>query len=245
MWIIANWKMQGSIGALRTFCEGLVPILGSVEAIRVVVCVPFPYLMLARDLLQGTTVDLGAQDVSPFNNGAHTGDVSAAMLADVGASFVIVGHSERRRDHGEGCSLIHQKALSAKAHGITPILCVGDDRGQTQSIITRQIHRGLGKESHLSGAMIAYEPLWAIGTGTAADQTTIAKMHGHITQMAPQHPVLYGGSVTADNVGEIVKIPHVAGVLVGGASVRLETFTPLLRAAHNAVASTEPKSMPH
>jgi triosephosphate isomerase len=240
MWIIANWKMQGNVGALRTFCEGLIPLMATLHHIRVVVCVPFPYLLLARDLLRGTTIVLGAQDISPLENGPHTGDVSAAMVKDVGASCVILGHSERRRDHGEGCSLIHQKALLAKTHGLMPILCVGDAEGQAQSIITRQVRRALGKDG-IAGAMIAYEPLWAIGTGKAADEATISKMHRHINQIAPDHPVLYGGSVTADNVGTIVKIPHVSGVLVGGASVRMETFAPLLLAADKARAPASPE----
>ena len=244
MWIIANWKMQGNVGALRTFCEGLIPLMATLHHIRVAVCVPFPYLLLARDLLQETTVLLGAQDISPLENGPHTGDVSAAMVQDVGASCVILGHSERRRDHGEGCSLIHQKALSAKAHGLMPILCVGDAEGQPQSVITRQVRRALGNDG-IAGAMIAYEPLWAIGTGKAADEATIAKMHRHIKSIAPNHPVLYGGSVTADNVAAIVKIPEVSGVLVGGASVRLETFAPLLLAVDKARAPASPESGPH
>lgn len=233
MWIIANWKMQGSVEAIQTFCQGLMPLMATLRKVRLVVCVPFPYLLLARDFLQGTPILLGAQDVSPLENGPHTGDVSAAMLRDVGASFVILGHSERRRDHDEGCSLIHKKAVAVKAHGLVPILCVGDAEGQTQRVITGQVHRSLGKEG-IPGAMIAYEPLWAIGTGKAADRPTIGKMHHHITQLAPDYPVLYGGSVTADNVADIIQIPNVSGVLVGGASVRMETFTPLLLAADAA-----------
>jgi triosephosphate isomerase len=234
MWIIANWKMQGSVAALRTFAEDLVPLVPNLSRIRVVVCVPFPYLLLARDVFQGTGVFWGAQDVSPLSNGPHTGDVSATMLQDGGATHVIVGHSERRRDHEEKEALIHRKALAAQAHNITPILCVGDAEGQTRRVITRQVHGALGHAEKLSGSLIAYEPLWAIGTGRAADEATIAKMHHHITQIAPHHPILYGGSVTADNVGSIVSIPNVSGVLVGGASVRMETFAPLLWAAHKA-----------
>lgn len=238
MWIIANWKMQGSVQALRTFCQGLTPALATLPQVRVVLCVPFPYVLLAQDLLRGTGVFVGAQDVSPLDNGAHTGDVSAAMLQDCGVSHVIVGHSERRRDHGEGCSLIHQKALVARSKGLIPIVCVGDAEGQGQGVLTRQVRRGLGMvagESGIPGAMIAYEPLWAIGTGRAADQTTIAKMHQHILKTAPGYPVLYGGSVSADNVASIITTPGVSGVLVGGASCRLETFLPLLTAADTAL----------
>lgn len=233
-WIIANWKMQGSVSALRAFAEGLVPLVSTLSRIQVVVCVPFPYLLLARDMFQGTGVFWGAQDVSPLSNGPHTGDVSAAMLQDVGATHVIVGHSERRRDHGERGAWVHDKALAAKAHGIVPILCVGEAEGQTQRVITRQVHEALGETGALAGSLMAYEPLWAIGTGKTADGATIATMHRHIAHIAPHHPVLYGGSVTADNVGTIVNLPHVSGVLVGGASVRMETFAPLLLAAHKA-----------
>ena len=230
MLIIANWKMNGNKQQVRSFCRELRNFYPAINNLKIVLCVPFPYLLLAGDMLADCGVFIGGQDCSPHDSGAFTGDVAAKMLYDVGAKFVILGHSERRTTYGEGCSLIKQKIITAHNNDLTPIVCVGDGEGDSQSKVTKQVKRILSDNIY-----IAYEPLWAIGTGKTASAEIIATTHKKLHNISNKMPILYGGSVNAGNVGAILSIPNVSGVLVGGASCNWETFMPLLQVACDTV----------
>lgn len=227
--IAGNWKMNGSRTALRE----MVDALQSVETEnKVVLCVP--YTMLCVD---GGHVALGAQDVSAHDHGAYTGEVSAAMIADTGAKYVIVGHSERRQYHGETNDTVRQKAAAAIAAGLTPIICVGETMDEKQAGKTMDIIESGVRESVPSDVdadiIIAYEPRWAIGAGLTPTATEIAEAHKLIADTLASMglggtPVLYGASVKAANAADIMSIPHVDGVLVGGASLKTDDFIPII-----------------
>jgi len=226
---VGNWKMHGGLdenaarfASLRGFrADG-----GRALA----VCVPFPYLAQARDALAGSAVGYGAQDVSPHASGAYTGEVSGAMLAEFGARYAIVGHSERRRFHGERDEEVGAKARAALAAGITPIVCVGEtleerDAGATGAVVERQLGavvRVVGTE--LGRVVVAYEPVWAIGTGRTASPEEAQQVHAALRVQlaaagAQDVQVLYGGSVKASNAASLFAMPDVDGGLVGGASL--------------------------
>ncbi len=227
--IAGNWKMNGSRTALRE----MVDALQSVETEnKVVLCVP--YTMLCVD---GGHVALGAQDVSAHDHGAYTGEVSAAMIADTGAKYVIVGHSERRQYHGETNDTVRQKAAAAIAAGLTPIICVGETMDEKQAGKTMDIIESGVRESVPSDVdadiIIAYEPRWAIGAGLTPTAAEIAEAHKLIADTLASMglggtPVLYGASVKAANAADIMSIPHVDGVLVGGASLKPDDFIPII-----------------
>ncbi len=227
--IAGNWKMNGSRTALRE----MVDALQSVETEnKVVLCVP--YTMLCVD---GGHVALGAQDVSTHDHGAYTGEVSAAMIADTGAKYVIVGHSERRQYHGETNDTVRQKATAAIAAGLTPIICVGETMDEKQAGKTMDIIESGVRESGPSDVdadiIIAYEPRWAIGAGLTPTAAEIAEAHKLIADTLASMglggtPVLYGASVKAANAADIMSIPHVDGVLVGGASLKPDDFIPII-----------------
>lgn len=227
--IAGNWKMNGSRTALRE----MVDALQSVETEnKVVLCVP--YTMLCVD---GGHVALGAQDVSAHDHGAYTGEVSAAMIADTGAKYVIVGHSERRQYHGETNDTVRQKAAAAIAAGLTPIICVGETMDEKQAGKTMDIIESGVRESVPSDVdadiIIAYEPRWAIGAGLTPTAAEIAEAHKLIADTLASiglggTPVLYGASVKAANAADIMSIPHVDGVLVGGASLKPDDFIPII-----------------
>ena len=227
--IAGNWKMNGSRTALRE----MVDALQSVETEnKVVLCVP--YSMLCVD---GGHVALGAQDVSAHDHGAYTGEVSAAMIADTGAKYVIVGHSERRQYHGETNDTVRQKAAAAIAAGLTPIICVGETMDEKQAGKTMDIIESGVRESVPSDVdadiIIAYEPRWAIGAGLTPTAAEIAEAHKLIADTLASMglggtPVLYGASVKAANAADIMSIPHVDGVLVGGASLKPDDFIPII-----------------
>ena len=227
--IAGNWKMNGSRTALRE----MVDALQSVETEnKVVLCVP--YTMLCVD---GGHVALGAQDVSAHDHGAYTGEVSAAMIADTGAKYVIVGHSERRQYHGETNDTVRQKAATAIAAGLTPIICVGETMDEKQAGKTMDIIESGVRESVPSDVdadiIIAYEPRWAIGAGLTPTAAEIAEAHKLIADTLAsmglgRTPVLYGASVKAANAADIMSIPHVDGVLVGGASLKPDDFIPII-----------------
>ena len=227
--IAGNWKMNGSRTALREKVDAL----QSVETEnKVVLCVP--YTMLCVD---GGHVALGAQDVSAHDHGAYTGEVSAAMIADTGAKYVIVGHSERRQYHGETNDTVRQKAAAAIAAGLTPIICVGETMDEKQAGKTMDIIESGVRESVPSDVdadiIIAYEPRWAIGAGLTPTAAEIAEAHKLIADTLASMglggtPVLYGASVKAANAADIMSIPHVDGVLVGGASLKPDDFIPII-----------------
>lgn len=230
--IVANWKMNGSLGLLDALASELA--WGGWTG-RAVVCPPATLLSEAYRRLAPLGVEIGGQDCHVAERGAHTGDLSAGLLAAAGARHVIVGHSERRLAYGEADRSVREKALAAVKAGPSPIVCVGDtaeDRaaGQAVEVVTRQVRAVLeGMDGHAWA--LAYEPVWAIGSGRAATAADIVEMHAAIRAVVGRDtPILYGGSVTADNASEILACPEVAGLLIGGASLRPDQFAAILRA---------------
>jgi triosephosphate isomerase (TIM) len=249
--IIGNWKMYGGLeqnalllNAVREGAEGL----GTASA----VCAPFPYLAQAQSLLQGGPVAWGAQNLSPHASGAYTGEVSAAMLVDYACTFVLVGHSERRTLFGEDDALVAAKFVAAERAGLTPVVCVGEslaerEAGITEQIVGRQLDAVIaiaGVEA-LRRAVLAYEPVWAIGTGKNATPEQVDAVHRYIRRLiaerdagiAQQLRILYGGSVKAVNAAELLALPDVDGALVGGASLIAKEFMAICGAAAKFDAS--------
>lgn len=227
--IAGNWKMNGT----RTTLSEMVSALQSVEAENtVVLCIP--YTMLGID---GGRISLGAQDVSRHTHGAFTGEVSASMIADTGAKYVIVGHSERRQYHNETNSIVREKAAAALANGLIPIICVGEtmdekQAGKTMAVIESGVRESVPNDVN-TDIIIAYEPRWAIGAGLTPTEAEIAEAHTLIAKTLAEMglggtPVLYGASVKGSNAAEIMSIPNVDGVLVGGASLKPDDFIPII-----------------
>lgn len=242
--VVGNWKMHGSRAANAQLLAGLKEA-GPWNA-DVAVCVPFPYLAETALALTGTAMGYGAQDCSAHEQGAYTGEVSGAMLADVGCRYVIVGHSERRAYHAESDQLVADKAKAALAHGVTPIVCVGETRaereaGQTEAVVKRQLAAVIHTLGHCCGEMVvAYEPVWAIGTGLTATPEQAQAVHAVLraqlqaaTDRASTMRILYGGSVKADNAVQLFAQPDIDGGLIGGASLKVADFAAVcLAAAH-------------
>lgn len=227
---------------------GLVANAALVEAVRdrvpapgceVVMCVPYPFLAQVGALLQGSAIGLAAQDLSAHDAGAYTGEVSAAMLRELGCTAVIVGHSERRAYHGESDALVLEKTKRALAHDLRPILCVGESRqereaGMTERVVLGQIEAVFGglDDPSARAVIVAYEPIWAIGTGLAASPEAAQQVHGQIRRAlqarmgrdAQATPLLYGGSVNAGNAAALFAMPDIDGALVGGASLDAQAF---------------------
>ena len=240
--VVGNWKMHGSRPAnaeLLAAIAGARPFMADVA-----VCVPFVYLSEAASQLAGTDIRWGAQDVSAHAQGAYTGEVSAAMLAECGCRYAIVGHSERRQHHAEGDDLVAAKAQAALGKGVTPIVCVGEtleqrEAGQTEAVVKRQLAAVIRELAHCAAEMVvAYEPVWAIGTGRTATPEQAQAVHlvlraqlqaatGHGERMR----ILYGGSVKADNAAALFAQPDIDGGLIGGASLKAADFIAICRAA--------------
>jgi triosephosphate isomerase len=236
--IVGNWKMNGSRRTVIPLLAGLRASVRTSDC-DVAVCVPFPYLDLCATGLAGTSIGLGAQDVSEHPDGARTGDVSTAMLRDFGCRYVLVGHSERRTAHHEDDEVVARKTRHALAEGFTPIVCVGEtweDRGygRTHAVLTRQVRAvvaGLAPDQ-LAHLIVAYEPVWAIGTGMTATPAMAQDAHAtlraclaeYCTEAAQQVRILYGGSMVPDNAGELLAMPDIDGGLVGGASLDAGRF---------------------
>lgn len=241
--VAGNWKMHGSLAENAALLAAIKPALAGIEA---VVCVPFPYLAQAQALLTGSSIAWGAQNVSEQGKGAFTGEVSAAMLLDFGCKYVIVGHSERRSLYGESDALVARKFMAAQAAGLTPILCVGEslderESGVTEAVVARQLDAvidaaGVGA---LATAVVAYEPVWAIGTGKTATPEQAQAVHAFIrgkiatldADVAARLVVQYGGSVKAANAAELMVQPDIDGGLIGGASLVADEFVAICRAA--------------
>ena len=246
MIVAANWKMNPSLEAAAMLAQAL--SARRFEAVQRYLFAPHPYLVPISIRLQGTDVILGGQDCHIDNAGAHTGDVSAAMLRDCGARIALVGHSERRADHGETSALVRAKANQALAHELAVIICVGEtlaerEAGQAEQVVIDQLRTSMPVEAPPGRVLIAYEPVWAIGTGKVASIDDIGEMHAAIAGElparqngtdAPPIPVLYGGSVNPDNAAAIFAVPHVAGGLVGGASLDAVAFDAICSAASSA-----------
>jgi triosephosphate isomerase len=235
--LIGNWKMNGSREAIAEFAEQWsVPMS---EALQVAVAVPHPYLQLLSQSLP--QVALAAQDCAPEEKGAHTGQVSAGMLVDWGCQFVIIGHSERRSDQGETDALIAEKIQAAQRVGLTAVLCVGEshaarEAGDHKTIVSSQLQAVLAGVD-ASRLLVAYEPIWAIGTGLTASPAQVEEMHavikGELASLCGNEtvvPVLYGGSVTADNARSLFDCAGVDGALVGGASLSAASFSEITQA---------------
>lgn len=248
--VAGNWKMHGTRKENAALLDGLLLGLPPQPKAEIAVCPPFVYLWEAARLLNQSSVLLGAQSVCAESVGAFTGEVSASMLKDVGCQYVIVGHSERRAIYKEDDSLVARKFLAVQAQGMTPILCLGEsleerDRGQTMSVVTRQLSAvlTLAGVQAMRNAIVAYEPVWAIGTGKNATPAQAQEVHAHIracvaaqengndAKIAPALRVLYGGSVKAANAAEIFSMPDVDGGLIGGAALKVDEFLKICAAA--------------
>jgi triosephosphate isomerase len=235
--IAGNWKMNGLRADAMALAVALKELTVAAEPLGcdLLVCPPATVLHEVWTVIRNSPVALGGQDCHPEEKGAHTGDISAGMLRDAGCRFVIVGHSERRVDHHETDALVRNKATAALAAGLTPIVCVGEalaerDSGRALDVVARQIEGSLPRPV-AAEIVIAYEPVWAIGTGRTPSPDDIAALHGHIRSLlgggsgaAAVPRILYGGSVKPANAKEILALPDVDGALVGGASLRAEEF---------------------
>jgi triosephosphate isomerase len=241
--MVANWKMHGSLAANASLLADVLAGMTDVLC-RAAVCVPSVYLAQVQTLLSGASIGLGAQDVSAQTAGAYTGEVSADMLREFGVRYCIVGHSERRRYHAESDVLVANKAQRALAAGITPIVCLGESleerqAGQTEAVVKRQLAAVIHANGHcISEIVVAYEPVWAIGTGLTATPEQAQQAHAVIraqlqaaTPHADRVSILYGGSMNAANASDLLSQPDVNGGLIGGASLKAADFLPMLKAA--------------
>lgn len=235
--IVGNWKMNLNRGDIKELVKAIVLH----ENADVVVCPAFPYLDYAKHRIGTEEIKIGAQDCHEEASGAFTGDVSAQMLVDVGCSYVIVGHSERRQQHQESNYQVLQKAQAALAHSLVPIICIGesdeDNRaGKTEEVLAQQIADSIPRGSF--ELVVAYEPIWAIGTGRTPTTQDIKRVHKFIraelakkSPLSKSIPILYGGSVNDKNAASILSLENVNGVLVGGASLKAESFNQIIQAA--------------
>jgi triosephosphate isomerase len=232
--VAGNWKMHGSLAANRALLDAVVR--GLPQGVECAVCVPFPYLAQAAERLKGTALAWGAQNVSEHLEGAYTGEVSVAMLREFGCRYAIVGHSERRQVYRETDAQVAAKFIAAVTHGVAPILCVGEtleerEAGRTQEVVARQLDAVLNKAG-FAGAVLAYEPVWAIGTGRTATPEQAQAVHEFLRRkVSLETPILYGGSVKPQNAAAIFAMPDVDGGLIGGASLVAEDFLAIARAA--------------
>ncbi|HWP12610.1 MAG TPA: triose-phosphate isomerase [Ramlibacter sp.] len=241
--IAGNWKMNGNAAANEALVRALIAGMGD-AACNVAVCVPTPYLAQVQALRAGSRLELGAQDVSEHAEGAYTGEVSAAMLKEFGVRYAIVGHSERRQYHGETDAIVADKTKAALAAGITPIVCVGEtlaqrEAGRTVDIVKRQMAAVIHTNGHcISEIAVAYEPVWAIGTGRTATPEQAQHVHAVLraqlkaaTEHADRVHILYGGSMNAGNAGALLAQLDIDGGLVGGASLKAADFLQIIAAA--------------
>ncbi|WP_440996919.1 triose-phosphate isomerase [Arhodomonas sp. SL1] len=244
--VIGNWKMNGSLAEARALAVAVADGVEALHGVRVGVMPPMVHIPAVAEALAGTQVSLGAQNVADADAGAYTGEVSAAMLAELGCTYALVGHSERRGHYNESDDLVAARFAAAGAGGVTPVLCVGETleqrrSGETEAVIARQIDAVAARlgGAVMTGAVIAYEPVWAIGTGESAAPEQIRAVHGFIRRHlgSAAAAVLYGGSVKADNAAALFALEEVDGALVGGASLRPGEFLSICRAAAACPAS--------
>jgi len=241
--IAGNWKMNGGLAANEALVKAMLADIRS-PACDVALCAPAPYLAQLQSLLQGSPIAWGAQDVSAHEQGAYTGEVSVAMLKDFGCRYAIVGHSERRQYHGETDELVAAKAQRALAGGVTPIVCVGEtlaqrDAGETEAVVKRQLAAVIHTVGHcITEIVVAYEPVWAIGTGKTATPEQAQQVHAVLRAQlaaATTNPkrihILYGGSMNAANAASLLTQPDIDGGLIGGASLKAADFLQIVAAA--------------
>jgi triosephosphate isomerase len=244
--VAGNWKMNGSSAANAKLVAGIVAGIPAGSGFSLLVCPPFPYLAAVAAQVQGSAVSVGAQNVSEHDKGAFTGETAPAMLRDVGCEYVIVGHSERRSLYGESSAQVAAKFRAAQAAGLKPILCVGEtleerEAGTTESVIDEQLDAVLDSAGigAFRTAVIAYEPVWAIGTGMTATPEQAQDVHRHIrarlaeldADVAAGVQILYGGSMKGDNAAGLLAKPDIDGGLIGGASLKAEDFLAIAGAA--------------
>jgi triosephosphate isomerase len=237
-----NWKMNGTGDSLAEIAA--LAAAHPAPSVDILICPPATLLAQAASIAAHSALMLGAQDCHPSPSGAHTGDISAPMLADAGARAVILGHSERRADHGETSALVAQKARAAHVAGLIAVICLGEtlaerDGAQTLAVVTEQLRASLPETANAANTVIAYEPVWAIGTGLTPGSAQIAEVHGVLRALLTDRlgakeagalRLLYGGSVKPANAAEIFAIAEVDGALVGGASLTAEAFSPIIAA---------------
>ncbi|QEP42119.1 triose-phosphate isomerase [Ectothiorhodospiraceae bacterium BW-2] len=245
--VAGNWKMNGSLASVGALLEGIKQGIAEVNCAEVAVCAPFVYLPQLQQQLQGSVIAWGAQNMSQHEKGAYTGEISAAMLQDFGCRYVIVGHSERRSYYGESDALVAEKFAAVRAAAMVPILCIGEtleerEANITNDVVTRQLEAVLEREgvAALADAVIAYEPVWAIGTGKTASPAQAQEVHASIRQrlaeqdsaVAAKIRILYGGSMNAANAAELLAQNDIDGGLIGGASLKADDFLTIARAAN-------------
>jgi len=244
--VAGNWKMNGSLESIRSLMSGIIEGMANKCPAQVVVCPSYVYLDAVAGMVKGSQIALGAQNVSQEASGAFTGEIALSMLKDFGTRYVIVGHSERRALYGESDALIASKFTTTLMGGLTPILCVGElleerEAGKTEEVVARQLdavinHAGI---KGFEGAVVAYEPVWAIGTGKTASPEQAQEVHAFIRQRLAKHSpaiaenlqILYGGSVNAGNAEQLLSMADVDGGLVGGASLKAADFLAICYAA--------------
>ena len=244
--VAGNWKMHGNLIENKTLLDGVVAGLSGVQGMRAAVCVPYPYLFQAQFALQNSAVLWGAQNLSQHEKGAYTGEVSAPMLRDFGCTMVLVGHSERRALYGEDDATVGAKFVAAQKGGLLPVLCVGEtleerEKGITSQVVERQIQAVIDQAGldALKRCVIAYEPVWAIGTGKTATPEQAQEVHAFIrglfapldADLAVNLIILYGGSVKAANAKELFGMPDIDGGLICGASLNADEFVAICKAA--------------
>ena len=244
--VVGNWKMHGSRAFNAELIQGLLvaDLAATAPRADVAVCPPFVFLADVAAALQGSTIAVGAQDISAQTQGAYTGEVAGPMIREFGATYAIVGHSERRSYHAEGDQLVADKAKAALSHGLVPIVCVGEtlaerEANQTEAVVGRQLQAvidTLGDD--IARVVVAYEPVWAIGTGKTASPAQAQAVHASLraqlakaTPKAADIPLLYGGSVKPDNAVELFSQPDINGGLIGGAALKAADFAAIARAA--------------
>jgi triosephosphate isomerase len=237
--VAGNWKMNGTRQSIRSLLDGIKQGIGEVKKTGVAVCPPFIYLQQVSEALAGTAISWGAQNVSEQNPGAFTGEVAIDMIKEFGCAYVIVGHSERRAIYGESDELVAKKFAKVQAAGLTPILCVGElleerEGGKTEAVVERQLQAVLKLQgiASFAKAVIAYEPVWAIGTGKTASPQQAQDVHAFIRQLLAKQDagiaanicIQYGGSVKGSNAAELFAMPDIDGGLIGGAALKADEF---------------------
>lgn len=235
--IAANWKMNKTIPEARDFLNTFIPSADGIDDIEIVIAPPFTALYPVAEIIKGSNIRLSAQNVFYEEKGAYTGEVSPLMLKDVGCDYVIIGHSERRQYFGESDEVLNRKVKAALRNGLNVIFCIGEtlkerEEGMTFDVLKRQVKEGL-KDVDLSGVIIAYEPVWAIGTGRTATPEQAQEAHafirGELKEISDSIRILYGGSVTPENIDSLMACPDVDGALVGGASLKPDSFERIVR----------------
>jgi len=237
--VAGNWKLNGSKDSIQELVKGIADGMSAVEGTAVAICPPYVYIPMVQDLIVDTDIGLGAQDVADQTSGAYTGEIAASMLEEVGCQYVIVGHSERRSIYGEQDDDTAKKYAAARKQGLTPILCVGElleerESGNTENVVARQLDAVIALEGveALADGVIAYEPVWAIGTGKTASPDQAQDVHAFIrgkiaaldADVADKVQILYGGSVNGGNAAQLFAMNDIDGGLIGGASLKADDF---------------------